>query len=413
MKIERSSSYFKWGITAFCVIGASIILYFMIERMDAILTAVNVVSGILTPFILGLVLAYLLCPLYNLTKRGCAKVPWPKFMQSKKNPDDPYSFLKKLIATVVSLLTFFALVVGLLAMILPQLIESVVTIAAQLPDWINASLNSAEKYIKDVPEVRIFVDETLNSMSSYFSEWVQNTLIPNSEEFLNQISQGILGVFAWVVDIFVAVIICVFFLNSKEIFAAQIKKLLFALTNEENVSAFLRGSAFVNRTFNSFITGKLLDSLIVGIICFTVMMIFGWPFAALVSVIIGVTNIIPFFGPFIGAIPSSLLIIMIDPMTGVYFIIFILILQQVDGNIIGPKILGNSTGLSSFWVLFAILVGGGLFSFVGMIIGIPLFACIYAYICFKINRRLERKGLSTKLEDYSVIKVDLSTIDKR
>ena len=146
-----------------------------------------------------------------------------------------------------------------------------------------------------------------------------------------------------------------------------------------------------------FISLKLIDSLIIGIICFIGMSIFNWPYKMLVSVIVGVTNIIPFFGPFIGAIPSALLIFMVDPLTSLYFLIFVLALQQFDGNILGPKILGGSTGLPSFWVMFAILVGGGLFGFVGMIIGIPVFACIYAYTAYSVNKKLEKKQLSTDL----------------
>lgn len=176
--------------------------------------------------------------------------------------------------------------------------------------------------------------------------------------------------------------------------------MIFAVTSEERAHRFLYGTHYVNKTFGKFINGKLIDSLVIGVLCFIFMSIVNWPYAMLISVIVGVTNIIPFFGPFIGAIPSALLILMVDPLTCLYFLIFILILQQLDGNVIGPKILGGSTGLPSFWIMFAILVGGGMFGFAGMILGIPVFACVYAYTAYSVNKKLDQKGMTTDLGVY-------------
>ncbi len=404
MKKLENSNYFKVGITAFCVVAASIILYFAIARMDAILNALNVITGIVTPFIMGLVLAYLLCPLYNLVRDVTLNIQWAylsKKVDSKKK--EPAPLLSKVTATVVSLCAFMAVIIGLLWVLLPQLFESVVALITQLPSGIDTLLHWVREVMADQPDVAAVIDSLLQTISANLTTWLEETVIGNYNVLLNNISSGIIGVFSMFVNIFVGIIICVFFLNTKSIFAAQTKKLLFALFSKEKADDILRGSVFVNKTFGGFINGKLLDSLIIGVICFIVMTIFDWPFAPLISVIIGVTNIIPFFGPFIGAIPSTLLILIVDPMTGLYFVIFILILQQVDGNIIGPKILGNSTGISSFWVLFAILVGGGIFGFLGMIVGIPIFAVIYAYTCYNINKRLKKKGLSTDLRDYKYI----------
>jgi len=204
-------------------------------------------------------------------------------------------------------------------------------------------------------------------------------------------------------DFFIGVIICAFFINRKEVFLAQAKKTIVAVFREDHADGILRGAAFTNKTFWGFISGKLIDSLVIGILCFIAMSILHWPYAVLISVIIGVTNIIPFFGPFIGAIPSAFLMFMVSPKLCLAFIVFVFILQQVDGNIIGPKILGETTGLSSIWVIFAILVGSGLFGVLGMILGVPVFAVLYAYFCYWINRRLEKKGLSTDLWDYHTL----------
>ncbi|MCR5134528.1 MAG: AI-2E family transporter, partial [Clostridiales bacterium] len=204
-------------------------------------------------------------------------------------------------------------------------------------------------------------------------------------------------------NFFIGVIVCAFFINRKEVFLAQAKKMIIAIFREDHADGILRGAAYINKTFWGFISGKLIDSLVIGILCFIVMSILHWPYAVLISVIIGVTNIIPFFGPFIGAIPSAVLMFMVSPKLCLAFIVFVFILQQVDGNIIGPKILGETTGLSSIWVIFAILVGSGLFGVLGMILGVPVFAVLYAYVCYRINRRLEKKGLSTDLWDYHTL----------
>ena len=168
----------------------------------------------------------------------------------------------------------------------------------------------------------------------------------------------------------------------------------------ETAIQIIKEAKFINKTFGGFITGKLIDSAIIGCICFVVLTIFKFPYIMLVSVIIGFTNIIPFFGPFIGAIPSTIIILTASPIYAVYFVIFIIILQQIDGNIIGPKILGGSTGIPSFWVMFAILFGGGLFGFVGMVLGIPVFAVLYAYVSRAVDSKLQKKNMPVNTNLY-------------
>ena len=233
-------------------------------------------------------------------------------------------------------------------------------------------------------------------------EYLEMTLIPNYMEVATSISTGVFSILKILKDFFIGVIVCAYFLNIKDKFAAQAKKLILATFSEEKSEEILQGAQYTNKTFGGFISGKLIDSAIIGVLCFICMSLFGWEYPLLISCIVGITNIIPFFGPFIGAIPSALLILMVNPAQCLYFLIFILALQQLDGNVIRPKILGDTTGIASLWVLFSILVGGGLMGFVGMIIGIPIFAVFYTYFSRSINRRLGKRGFSTDTNDYMI-----------
>ncbi|MGI6722626.1 MAG: AI-2E family transporter [Anaerovoracaceae bacterium] len=366
----------------------------MIYRHTGLAKAMNTLGGILTPFVYGLVMAYLLCPLYNWGVRTFRR---PKLFHKGKR--DRSLTIAKALSTVLSIAVLLGIVIGILALIIPQVIHSVMSIADDLPGAID-SLTKWARGLSHNSQLAGPIGKLLSNGAHDFRQWVENHLVPGYDSIVSGVRDVGIGIVNAIKNFFIGLVICIFFINSKEIFSAQCKKLVLAVFREDRADAFLRGAAFVNKTFGGFINGKLIDSLIVGVICFIFMSIVGWPYAVLISVIVGVTNIIPFFGPFIGAIPSALLLLMVDPLTCLYFLIFILVLQQIDGNIIGPKILGDSTGLASFWVMFAILVGGGLFGFVGMIVGIPVFAVIYAYVCFAVNRQLDRKGLSTDLRDY-------------
>ncbi len=395
MKHKIDEKYIKIGIVAFAVIAASIILFFAIYRIDGLMSFFASVGGVIAPFVYGLVVAYLLCPLYNVTVRGCMKVRF--FKRGKK---DRSRLISKILASIVSLLALFGVIVGLLWMVIPGMIDSLSGIIKMLPAQVNAWSEWAENTIANMQEttgpMAVVIDTVINNART----WVDNTIIPGSENMISGLSTTAFGILSGIWNFIIGVIICTFFLNSKEIFAAQARKLIFAVTSEERAHRFLYGTHYVNKTFGKFINGKLIDSLVIGVLCFIFMSIVNWPYAMLISVIVGVTNIIPFFGPFIGAIPSALLILMVDPLTCLYFLIFILILQQLDGNVIGPKILGGSTGLPSFWIMFAILVGGGMFGFAGMILGIPVFACVYAYTAYSANKKLDQKGMTTDLGVY-------------
>lgn len=408
MKINFSENHVKWGITAFLAAVLIMLASLVIFRFDDVVDMVKTVTAVLTPFIYGLVFAYLLCPVYNLTTRNVYSIINKRKALRKRSVT-----ISKGIATLVALITFFVIICGVLWMIVPGLIDSIVHIVEILPGSMDHFVGWLDTKTQHYPQVQEIVANWANELTNNIVDYVQKTMLPRYMDITISISTGLYGILNWLKNFFVGIIICVYFLNSKELFAAQSKKLLLSVCSEENAEQILKGAAFTNKTFGGFINGKLIDSLIIGILCFVFMSLFKWEYPLLISCIIGITNIIPFFGPFIGAVPSALLILMVDPKQCVYFLIFILILQQLDGNVIGPKILGDSTGLSSFWVMFAILIGGGLFGIVGMVIGIPVFAVIYAYLCRGVNRRLESRGFSTDLRKYTVEQYKVKPIKEK
>ena len=408
MKLNLEEKNIKWGLTAFLVILCGILIFFAVYRFTAVQKLAGVVTGILTPFIYGLVMAYLLCPIYNFTVRSVyGLLNRGRRTFSKALP------VAKGAGTVVALAVMFIVVTGILWMIIPGLIDSVVKIIEILPESMNRLMEWLDLKLQNFPAAEMRINGWINNFTENAIGFVTDRVLPEYTTIATSVSAGLLGVLNILKNIFVAIIICAYFLNSKDLFAAQSKKVIIAFFSEHTAREILDGAAFTNKTFGGFINGKIIDSLIIGLICFVCMTIFGWEYTLLISCIVGITNIIPFFGPFIGAIPSALLLLMVDPHQCLWFLVFILALQQFDGNILGPKILGDSTGLARFWVLFAVLVGGGLFGFIGMVIGIPVFAIIYAYATRGINRRLEKRGFSTNISDYMIDRYRVKKKKKR
>lgn len=408
MKLKFENRYLQAGMTAFLTITACIVIFFIIYRYDNFADTVDKVVDIIKPFIYGLVFAYLLCPFYNMVTRSCYRILNHKMKKQKHVL--PFS---KGIATFFSLLLFFIIIVGVCWMIIPGLIDSVAHIIEILPDSMNHLTEWLESKTGSYPELQVAVESWAIHFTDNIMDYFQEKMLPSYVNLVTSISTGVFSIVGVVSDFFIGIIICAYFLNSKDLFAAQAKKLVLAICREAYAEELLRGAKFTNRTFGGFINGKLIDSAIIGVLCFICMTIFGWEYPLLISCVVGLTNVIPFFGPFIGAIPSALLILMVNPMQCIYFLIFILCLQQLDGNVIGPKILGDSTGLASFWVLFSVLVGGGLFNFAGMVLGIPVFAVFYAYFSRFVNNRLDKKGFSTDIKDYTIDKYRVKPERKR
>ena len=261
--------------------------------------------------------------------------------------------------------------------------------------------------MRENPVVEQYATKIFGNLTDALTNWAQNTLLPSMDGVIVNITTGVYGVLKVVYNIVIGIIVSVYILYNRETFRAHAMKLLYCICSTKTAKSISEALKFTDKTFMGFITGKLLDSAIIGVICYIGCLIMNMPYALLVSVIVGVTNVIPFFGPFIGAIPSALLILLVDPWKCLIFVIFIIILQQVDGNIIGPKILGGSIGINGFWVMFSIIMFGGLFGFWGMLLGVPVFVVIYTGITRLVNKHLRKKDLPDDPEMYS----DLDHID--
>ena len=257
--------------------------------------------------------------------------------------------------------------------------------------------------MKNNPDLEQTVNELLAQYSPKLLDYFDTNLLPNINELVKTLSSSVISIFKALWNFVIGFIISIYVMGSKERFAGQAKKIVYALFDRKTGNEVISNFRFIHGTFIGFIGGKIVDSIIIGIFCFVCTSIIGTPYAILVSVIVGVTNVIPFFGPWIGGIPSALLVLMVDPLQALYFIILILFIQQFDGNILGPKILGDSTGLSGFWVIFSITIFGGLFGVLGMVVGVPIFAVFYAGVKAVVNRMLSKKDLPTDLQPYMTV----------
>ncbi len=402
--MKHKTNYFLWGLTAFCVIAASLLLWFVLFNFRSLLGAARTLVSILMPFIWGFAIAYLLLPVFNFNMRWME----PRLLAHAKNPGKAKGQIR-LFASIITVAEGVLVVGILLSLIMPQLIVSIYSLIELMQSMASYSTN-LQQMITDLLQFNPILENNFNQAFdqavSQLSDFVSRFVLPQ----LLSLTSGFLSTVTAIKDFLIGMIIVIYVLCSKDLFCAQGKKLVYAFLPVKKANLVVDNLRFTHSVFGGFISGKLLDSLIIGVICFVGLSILDLPYPMLIAVIIGVTNIIPFFGPFIGAIPSALLVLMADfqqPLRCLYFVLFILVLQQFDGNILGPKILGDSTGLSPFWVMFSILVFGGIFGFVGMVVGVPLFAMFYALISGLVSRSLRNKHLSDQTADY----FDLGFID--
>ena len=396
MKRENWTEQIKWGITAFLVLAATSLLFIIVSHLETINKNFNLFIQILMPIIYGAVLAYLMSPVYNFVVKISEVLLVKLFRKKSKKQSTASSFL----ATVCSLL-FLALIGGsLVSLLIPELTKSIYNLYMTLPDAINRSYERIQTLLTNYPEAREYVEDLYTEISAFFSSKPESTqtILGHIQNIAAFFRDGIWNTFTVVKNILIGLIVMVYLLNLKKTLKLQFRKLLFAIFSKEKAKGIIEELQYVHKMFGGFILGKIIDSVIIGILTFFVLSIMKMPYTLLVSVIIGVTNVVPFFGPFVGAIPCIILIMLSSPLQALYFAIAILAIQQLDGNVIGPKILGDSTGLSSFWVLFSIILFGGLFGFVGMIIAVPLWAVILNSIRRYANKRLEKKQIPNQAE---------------
>ncbi|MBC8569997.1 AI-2E family transporter [Zongyangia hominis] len=394
MKLEQNKKYLTVSLYAFLVIVASILFFLFLFNISYFTSLLSKIVGILSPFIYAFSIAYLLNPLMKWLERRvvhpiCKEKLKPKF--------------QRMISILLTFAVFLAVLAILFFTIIPEVANSISNLthnissyATKLEDFAKSTLvyflgdeQTAAHLVQNIGGMIGSAEEVLYKVYTM----VTNAL-PHVVGYTIQITSGI-------VRVLVGFIISIYVLYNKERFLAQSKKVLYALMKKERVDSLIRLGHKSNAIFSGFIGGKILDSLIIGVLCFIFMSIFSFPYPMLISVLVGVTNVIPYFGPFIGAIPSILLVLMINPVQALWFALFILALQQFDGNILGPKILGQSIGISAFWVIFSIILAGGLFGFLGMFIGVPVFAIIYTLIRGFIEERLAKKNMPTDTHDYT------------
>lgn len=395
MNHEKYRKYIYWGVTAFVVCGLVALFVFLMINWKRAQGLIGLLKDILAPIIYGAVFAYLMTPIYNRAYHAVSK-----FGERMKFSEKGCDKLGAFVATLVSLVVLVAVVTGLISMLIPQLITSIRGIIEALPSNIANLELWLEQIFVDNPEVEANVMVYYDKAVNYVQNWLNNDLIPTMYNIISGVSSGLVTIVNKLMDVFIGLIVMVYLLNMKTKLQTQVKMIIYGALPVKIANKVIDECRYVHHVFGGFIIGKLLDSLIIGILCFVLLTIMKMPYVLLVSVIVGVTNIIPFFGPFIGAIPSAFLILLASPIQCLYFIGLIILLQQFDGNILGPKILGDSTGLSSFWVLFSILLFGGLFGFVGMIIGVPTFAVFYRLTTELVTYLLGKKKLSVDIQSY-------------
>ena len=400
--------YLYWGITAFCVIALCVSFYMALNNFSMLVHALKALTGILSPFIWGLIISYLLYPLVRTLHHKVFRPFTARLFKHSKTHRG--LGLARALSVFCAEIVMLLIVGALLYMVIPQLYISIETIVANSPIYISNITNLVTRLLADFPELEGVINGMVGNANESLVTWLQNAILPKLGNMLSNIGSGVYVVLIGLYNLAIGIIASVYLLCNMEGFGASSKRMIYSLMSVDKAKKFLEAMAFVNKTFMGFINGKLLDSAIIGVLCYIGCLIFKFPNPLLIAAIVGITNIIPFFGPFIGAIPSTFLILIEDPIKALWFVLFVLVLQQLDGNIIGPAILGDRTGLSSFWVLFTIILFGGLWGVVGMIIAVPLFAVIYDTI-----KKLVRRGLVTKdqIELWQQYKADYPDDDSK
>ncbi len=401
MKFQWDKKYIYWGITAFCVLAASIVFYYIVFHPTRFFQIFSSLSKTCSPIIFGLVFAYLLTPICSFFENY---ILIPIYQKCKINTGS--SKTKKRIRGLAVLLTLFLFIYLLyifFSIVLKEMISSIQSIVLQFPIYVN----NLEKWIDSTlsinKDIEDFANNMLNTYSDELNGWLNNSLLPQMNIIVKEVSLSLIGVLKGMWNLIIGLIVSVYVLCSKEQFAGQSKKIIYAFCSKKRANELISDMRYANKTFGSYVSGKIIDSIIIGFLCFFLMKFLHINYPVLISVIIGVTNVIPFFGPFIGAVPSVLIILLINPLNGIKFLILIILLQTFDGNILGPKILGDSTGLSSFWVIFSITLFGAYFGIIGMAIGVPIFALIYAAFRRKVNRSLIAKNMPINTLEYQFL----------
>ena len=397
--------YLYWGVTAFCVIACSVIFFFMINNWSTFHRILKKIQSSISPVIIGVVLAYLLRPGLNTLERRFLR-PWAKKL-FKDDEKKVFAFAR-VIGIVAMVLFLIIIVAGMVMLVLPQLYQSVEKLVLSIDKYIDVVVQWANKYLSENPEMGTSMSGMLSQVLNYIADWLQGTVLTRMDTIIVSVTSGLKNVVMALFNFCIGIIVSVYVLFGKEKFCAQSKKVAFCFMSPKRANGLLEAFRKADEMFAGFFIGKIVDSAIIGVLCGIFTATVNMPYAALISVVIGVTNVVPFFGPYFGAIPCAFIVLLESPMMCLVFVIFCIVLQTFDGHILGPKILGDKTNLSSFWVVFAILLSGGLFGFVGMVCGVPVFAVFYYFFKKVVHRRLNEMSLPEETSVY----VDVEAFDE-
>ncbi len=399
MKFKWDKKYLYWGVTALIVLLLAVLFNFLLNINATIRKAIVEFVKIMLPIIEGFIIAFLVNPLMKWFETSVFSI------FDKNAPDRQlHPKWKKTLYRVLSM--FFAYIVILIILasfiiaVIPQIISSIQNIAILFPKYKDNFTLWFDSITKKYPEVYKYLGDYIKENEKIINNWTDGTVVPWLTQLASKTSVILFSMFKALKDLIIGFVVSIYILFKKEMFKGQGKKIVYSIFNVKNGNIIIKNVRMANNKFSGFIIGKIIDSLIIGCLCFIVCSIIKLEYPVLLALIIGVTNIIPFFGPIIGAIPCTVLLLLINPMHAVYFLIFVIILQLLDGNVIGPKILGSSTGISSFWVIFAITIFGGFWGVPGMIIGVPLFAVIYTLLQSAIEIALKNKELNNDTDNY-------------
>lgn len=394
--MRGKNGYIKAGVTVFCTAAAILLFYDTLFGGKMIQKVGGQLLRALLPVIYGAFIAYLLAPMVNFFENNF-------FSGAVKRAQERGRLSSGGVRAMSLLLTWLIICAAaylLASVLLPELYRSVIQLIGNIENYYNTISGWVEHLLETNPALEEWVAAQMDLYFESAKSWFTTKLLPQATMLMGVVSGSVVGIVAFCSDLLVGIIVSIYFMATKERCAAHARKVVCGLCSRENARWVFRGARKVDRIFSGFVRGKLLDSLIIGVICFVGCSILNFPYTPLVSVFVGVTNVIPFFGPFLGAIPSTILILLASPRKALYFVLFVLALQQLDGNFIGPKILGDKTGLPSLWVITAILVGGSFFGLAGMFFGVPVCACLYSAVNFFLEVRLRKKNLPRETEAY-------------
>lgn len=405
---EENARYRVIAKRAFLVGLALIIVYFVIKRWDGVAAGWNTVNKVFQPILFGAIMAYLTNPIMKFFSRifdSLADVLTKKRgKQRKAQPDGrPVKWIRVL-STILATLVLVAAVIFFLVLVVPQFVSTLNELVNNIHekvrgviDWADRITGYRFKDVMDSARDNQNIDNTLDKAVEFVRKYLN---LESQNQIVSTLTKWGMSAGKVIVNLIIGIFVCCYVLIDKESFKSWTKKLIYAIFPVKPANYIVETVRKADEVFYGFIIGKIIDSIIIGIICYFSMLILRFPYAVVCSVIIGVTNVIPIFGPYIGAVPTVCLIFVNNPMQGIYFLIFVIILQQFDGNFLGPKILGDSTGVSPFWVVFAIVVGGGLFGIPGMIIGVPTVSLTLWVIRRISNHYLRKRHMPVEPQVY-------------